>query len=58
MSTRPNITGKRPSTINRAITEKAAHHAHIAHGDAPHATDHAEEVVKHHADQHGIAHAA
>ena len=32
--------------------EKAAHHAHIAHGHTLHATHHAEEAGKHHATEH------
>jgi hypothetical protein len=32
--------------------EKAAHHAHLAHGHGVHASHHAEEAAKHHVEHH------
>jgi hypothetical protein len=33
--------------------EKAAHHAHTAHGHASHARHHAEEAARAHTEEHG-----
>jgi hypothetical protein len=33
--------------------EKAAHHAHVAHGHHLHAEHHEEEAAKHHVEEHG-----